>query len=85
MVLKTNIYQNNICVIRHLHCDKTRPICLLLVALTYGHKAVRLADKNLVVFDNITSNVSILVLSGLLAVITCFLYQSSFIASFCNE
>ena len=48
MALRTNVYQNNNVWLDsdHLHCDiKTEPICLLLVGLTAGHKAVRPADE----------------------------------------
>ena len=66
------------------------PIHLLLVGLTVGCKAVRLADKILVVyvflkFNNITCSESILVLNGLLAVIAYCSHQSSFTMSFCSE
>ena len=49
MVLRTNVHQNNISVIRQqlpALSEKTGPICLLRVGLTAGHKAGR---KNVVV------------------------------------
>ena len=59
-MLRTNVYQNNIFVIRQLSpalCEKTGPVHLRLVGLMADRKAVRLADKNLVVqgfFNSIT-------------------------------
>ena len=60
---------------------KNEPICLWLVDLTAGRKAVRPADKNIVVqgflkFNNMTSKVYILVLKRFLALIT---YQTNLV------
>ena len=69
MALKTNVYQNNICMIiqRSLALgQKTGPICLLLVGLMAHCKGSRRKSCGIMFFkfDNITCNVSVLDLNG---------------------
>ena len=64
-------------------CDYTAITSIVTKNWAHAPKAVRLADENLVVqvflkFDNITYNVSILVLNGFLAVIIYCTNTTSF-------